>query len=456
MLSGILLLTVILLAVVFIVISVSVLKLHPFLALLLATLLTGLVVGVPLGQILEAVNQGFGSLLGSIGLVVVLGSIIGTILEKSGAAVQIANLIIAIVGKNRPNLAMGIIGAIVGIPVFCDSGFIILSGLAKAVADKGKKHFSGVALSLAGGLYTTHVLVPPTPGPLACAGNLGLADHLGEVILMGLVVSIPSTFIAIVFSSKVWGVLYGAKGINLNISTNIYTEQKLIIEGQKLPPIFLSLLPVFLPITLIAIASFANVFPWSANLKPIVAFVGNPLIALILGLLCTLFLMPKWDKSFLNDLMGVGITQAGTILILTGAGGSFGALLKITPIAQMLNEWFMGNSLSGVLVLFVGYLTAALLKTAQGSSTSALVITSSMLAPLLQTVGFETPTHISLLVMAIGGGAMSVSHANDSYFWVVSQFGNLQLKEAYKGLTLMSFFQGLVVLMTTILLFLFL
>jgi GntP family gluconate:H+ symporter len=163
--------------------------------------------------------------------------------------------------------------------------------------------------------------------------------------------------------------------------------------------------------------------------------------------------MSKWDKSFLNDLMGKGITQAGTILILTGAGGAFGSLLKATPVAQMVNEWVADSQVSGVWVLVIGYLIAALLKTAQGSSTSALVITSSMLAPLLQTVGLDSPTEISLLVMAIGGGAMTVSYANDSYFWVVSQIGNFPLNEAYKSFTLLSFLQGLVVLLTSAILF---
>ncbi|GAB4185315.1 MAG: GntP family permease [Thermoflexibacter sp.] len=441
MLSGIALLAVILLAVIFIIVTASVFKLHPFLSLLLATLLTGLAVGVPLKQILEAVNQGFGNLLGSIGLVVVLGSMIGIVLEKSGAALQIANLVITLVGKNKPVWAMGIIGSIVAIPVFCDSAFIILSGLAKALAKKTGKNFSALALSLAGGLYTTHVLIPPTPGPLACAGNLGLSEHIGLVILLGLAVSIPSTFVAIIFANK----------INKNIENQANVEEDK--EVQHLPSPFLSVLPIFLPIILIAFASFIPLFQFSENATNLIQFIGSPLIALCLGLLVSFFLVPKWNKNFLNDLMGKGITQAGTILILTGAGGAFGALLKATPVAQMVNDWVADSQVSGVWLLMIGFLIAALLKTAQGSSTSALVITSSMLAPLLQTVGLDSPTEISLLVMAIGGGAMTVSHANDSYFWVVSQFGHFSLKEAYRSLTLMSFLQGLSVLLSAVVLF---
>jgi gluconate:H+ symporter, GntP family len=446
MVSGAALLLIIFGAVIFMVFSASVLKLHPFLALLLATLFTGFAVGMPLKQILDTINQGFGTLLGSIGMVVVLGSAIGVALEKSGAALQIANVVVGVVGKQRPAIAMGIIGAIVGIPVFCDSGFIILSGLAKALAKKTGKKFSVLALSLAGGLYTTHVLVPPTPGPLACAGNLGLSDHLGSVILIGLLVSIPSTAIAIFYGKYIWTAF--------DVQTpEIPDNQKITEEWEDvLPPIFLSLLPIFLPVLLIALASFVNILTVSEGIKTSISFLGSPLIALSLGLFCSFFLFSKWDKKLLTNLVGDGIAQAGPILVLTGAGGSFGALLKATPIADIVKNW-IGTGIDGIWVLVIGYLIATLLKTAQGSSTSALIITSSILAPLLGTMGLDTPVEISLLVMSIGGGAMTVSHANDSYFWVVAQFGNFQLKEGYQGLTLMTLLQGISILLTTMLLY---
>lgn len=450
MVSGAALLLIIFLAVIFIVFSASVLKLHPFLALLLATLFTGLAVGMPLKQILDAINQGFGNLLGSIGMVVVLGSAIGVALEKSGAALQIANLVISLVGKKRPALAMGIIGAVVGIPVFCDSGFIILSSLAKALAKKTGKKYAVLALSLAGGLYTTHVLVPPTPGPLACAGNLGLANELGMVILVGLLVSIPSTIIAVLYGKYIWAA-FDTQEEELPQDT---TSEKLQAENDAaLPSTALSLLPIFLPVVLIAVSSFINIFEVSESTKTFVGFMGSPLIALLFGLSVSFFLFPKWDKNLLTDIMGNGIAQAGGILVLTGAGGAFGALLKATPVADMVKNWISGGQTDGIWVLVIGFLIAALLKTAQGSSTSALVITSSILAPLLATVGLDSPLEVALLVMAIGGGAMTVSHANDSYFWVVAQFGNFQLKEGYQGLTLMSLLQGTTVLLTTMLLF---
>jgi GntP family gluconate:H+ symporter len=274
---------------------------------------------------------------------------------------------------------------------------------------------------------------------------LGLADHLGLVMLLGLLVSIPSTLVAVFFANK----------IGKSIVIEDFGQEAPQEKTKNLPSVFLSLLPIVLPILLIAFASFVNFLSLPENTKTIVQFLGSPLIALLLGLFFSFFLVKKWDKSFLNDLMGEGIKQAGAILILTGAGGSFGALLKATPVAQMVSEWVANSQIGGAWVLVIGYLIAALLKTAQGSSTSALVITSSMLAPLLQTVGLDNPTEIALLALAIGAGAMTASHANDSYFWVVSQFSHFQLKDAYKGITLMSFLQGVVVLLTTVLLFLF-
>ena len=450
MVSGVALLLIILLAVVFMVFSASVLKIHPFLALLLATLLTGLVVGMSFKQILDAVNQGFGSLLGNIGMVVVLGSSIGVALEKSGAAVQIANSVVSLVGKQKTSLAMGIIGAIVGIPVFCDSGFIILSGVAKALAKKTNGKFSSMALALAGGLYTTHVLVPPTPGPLACAGNLGLADNLGMVILIGLCTSITSTAIAIIYGRYIWAA-FDNQPFNLEKEEPSIQEQE-----EKLPHILLSFLPIFLPILLISLASFSNIFKISVHTKEVIDFIGNPLVALLCGLFTSFFLFPKWDSKYLTDIATTGISQAGSILVLTGAGGSFGALLKATPVADLVKNWIGEGKAEGVWILAIGYLIAALLKTAQGSSTSALIITSSILAPLAGTLGLDTPFELSLLVMSIGGGAMTVSHANDSYFWVVVQFGNFQLKEGYQGLTLMTLLQGATILLTSVIMYMLL
>ena len=441
MLSGIPLLLVIFFAIVFIVLASSVGKLHPFVALLLASFGVGIFVGLPLQEIVKAINNGFGGLMGYIGLIVVMGSIIGIILEKSGAAFRIADLILKLVGKKRPALAMSLIGAVVSIPVFCDSGFIILNGLNNALAKKTQVKKATLALALASGLYTTHTLIPPTPGPIAAAGNIGAADYLGTIMLMGLVVSIPVLFVSWWFAKQ--------KGHHIETISPKSMEEL----NPEMPSALKSISPILVPILLIANGSLIKFFKWENSITEVLLFLGNPLVALFVGMLLAFSLFEKWDKTHLTDWIGEGIKLAGPILIITGAGGAFGGVLKATPLADLVKSWVAGGQFSGSIFLIITFLIAALLKTSQGSSTNALVITSSMLAPLMTTMGFDTPMELALVVMALGGGAMTVSHANDSYFWVVSQFSGIEMKDAYRSYTLMTGLQGLVVLVITLLLF---
>ncbi len=443
MLTGLPLLLLILLAIIFIVFASTVWKVHPFLSILLASLGLGIGTGLSFTTIISAINGGFGGLMGYIGLIVVLGSIIGVILEKSGAALRIADTLLALIGKKRPALAMSLIGATVSIPVFCDSGFIILSGLNKALARKTAAKEATLALTLAAGLYTTHTLIPPTPGPIAAAGNLGASDFLGVIMLMGLVVSIPTLIASYFFAQKV--------GANLQLKDNTLT----IEENIKLPSVSLSLAPILIPILLIAAATIVKFIAWEGQIVAIIRFIGDPLIALLIGLIFALFLLPKWDKTHLNDWLAEGIKLAGPILIITGAGGAFGGVLKATALKSMVESWASSGQVAGLGFLIFAFGLAALLKTAQGSSTNALVITSSVLAPLTTTMGFTSPYELSLIVMAIGGGAMTVSHANDSYFWVVSQFSGINMKSAYRSFTLMTGLQGLTVLIMTLFLYAF-
>ncbi len=441
MLTGLPLLLVIFLAIAFIVVASSIWKLHPFLALLLASLGTGIAVGMPFQEIIAAINGGFGGLMGYIGLIVVIGSIIGTILEKSGAAMRIADLILKLVGKKRPALAMSLIGATVSIPVFCDSGFIILSGLNSALSQKTGVKKATLALALASGLYTTHTLVPPTPGPIAAAGNIGASGYLGVIMLVGLLVSIPTIAIAYFFALKKGGTIV-AKALDISHG-----------DFSKLPSAWQSVAPVAVPILLIAMATLVNFIKMEGRVAEWLLFLGNPLMALLVGLLLSFSLFKKWDSEHLADWMGEGIKLAGPILIITGAGGAFGGVLKATPMADLVGSWVADGHFSGAAFLLIAFLIAALLKSSQGSSTNALVITSSMLAPLVGTMGFASPFELALVVMALGGGAMTVSHANDSYFWVVTQFSGIGLKDAYRGFSLLTGLQGLTVLVTTLLLY---
>lgn len=428
------LIAVLILSIIAIIGGTSKYKIHPFLVLLGASYFVAISAGMPAGNIAGVIAAGFGNLMASIGLVIVLGTLLGVVLEKSGAAIKLAEIITLLVGPRYPALAMSLIGYIVSIPVFCDSAFVILTSVRKSLATRTGKSPVVLSIALATGLYATHTLVPPTPGPIAAAGNLGLENHLGLVILMGLAVA----FIAML-AGYAWALQTGKHRItpdDIDLSTNTPEHSGKIPAGWK------SLLPIILPIVVIGLRSFA-IFPskpfgegWIFTLLD---FVGHPINALALGFAASLFLFPKFDKETLTGWIGEGITAAAPILLITGAGGAFGAVLKETQIADTL-----GNMLAQYhLGIFLPFIIAAIFKTAQGSSTVALVATSALIAPMLSSLGLDSVYGASLAVMAIGAGAMTVSHANDSYFWVVTQFSGIDVSTGYKTHTVATLIQGI-------------
>ena len=435
---------IVLIAIAFIVLSSTVFKIHPLAGLLIAALFVGISAGLPIDKLAETIGKGFGDLMTKIGLMVILGCVIGAILDQSGAAIKVADLIINAFGKKHPTFAMSVIGALVGIPVFCDSGFIILSKLNKIVAHKSKVPLGTIAIGLSGGLFATHTLVPPTPGPLSAAGNLNISDSIGLVILVGLVVSIPSLFVSTWFAKKYAG--------NLDIIEE-KTEHLETSEFKHLPSAWLSFMPILLPIILITLASLAKILHFEENITKWLSFIGSPLISFLLAISLSYFLFLEKPALKLFECFKSGINHSGTTLVLVGAGGAFGAVLKETPLKEMMTDWLMNHQSSGILFLVVGFLIAAFFKTAQGSTTSAMVLTSSILAPLLVSVGFDQPFELTMLLMAIGSGAMVVSHANDAWFWVVSQFTGFSQTDAFKTHTLLTGLQGVVSLITTCLLY---
>ncbi|MBM7571658.1 GntP family permease [Aquibacillus albus] len=449
--SGLWLMLVIVLGVGFIVFATAKLKLHPFLSLLFAAFLVGLLAGLPLNEIVEAVNGGFGGLMGYIGIVIVAGTIIGTILEKSGAALRMAEVVLRLVGEKRPQLAMSLIGAIVSIPVFCDSGYVILSSLKKALAKRAKVALASMAVALATGLYATHTLVPPTPGPIAAAGNIGASDYLGTIILIGIIVAIPT-----IIAGYLWAVKVASKIEIEGEGDNDLDYDEIVKSFGELPSSFKSFAPIVLPIVLIGIGSVVNFFQWTGGFAEILLFLGSPVVALLVGVLVSFALMPKFNEETLNGWVGQGIKDAATILLITGAGGAFGSVIKATPVAEIIQGIADGGLLQGALLLLIPFIVAALLKSAQGSSTAALVITSSLIAPLLPQMGIEGAIPLALVVMAIGAGAMTVSHVNDSYFWVVTQFSGMKVTDAYKAQTAATLVQGLTALVVSLILWIIL
>ncbi|GHX75307.1 permease [Vibrio cholerae] len=430
----------ILLAVIaFIVLATTKFKVHPFLALLLAAFLGAFAYGLPADTIAKTITTGFGGILGYIGLVIVLGTIIGVILEKSGAAITMADTVIKLLGERFPTLTMSIIGYIVSIPVFCDSGFVILNSLKESLAKRLATSSVAMSVALATGLYATHTFVPPTPGPIAAAGNLGLESQLGLVIAIGLFVAAVAAIAGMLWANRFQVV--EADIIDSQESPK-QDWQALKASYGQLPSASQAFAPIFVPILLICLGSIAKFpsFPFGQGmLFEVLGFLGQPLTALLIGLLLAVRLLKSADKvAEFGERISQGITAAAPILLITGAGGAFGAVLKATPLGD-----YLGTMLSALGVgIFMPFIVAAALKSAQGSSTVALVTTSALVAPLLGQLGLDSEMGRALTVMAIGAGAMTVSHANDSFFWVVSQFSRMSVGLAYRAQTMATLVQG--------------
>lgn len=434
---------IILLGVLLIVFATAVLKVHPFISLIAAAFFVGIAAGLPLTDVVRFVNEGFGGLMTSIGLVIVAGTIIGVILEKSGAAYRMAEVVLRVVGEKRPQLAMSLIGYIVSIPVFCDSGYVILSSLKKALAKRAKVAVASMAIALATGLFATHTLVPPTPGPIAAAGNIGAADYLGTIILVGLLIAIPAVIVG-----YIWAVRVGTK-IQVEEDFEALDYDEIIASFGKMPSAFKSFLPLVVPIALIALGSIATAFGGEGGITAFFQFLGAPTVALFLGVFAALPLLPAYDNETLTGWVGDGLKEAAPILLITGAGGAFGTVIRNTGVADQLQAMDLSTFGTGALFLIVPFLIAAALKTAQGSSTTALVITSTLVAPLVLELGITGGVALALVVMAIGAGAMTVSHVNDSFFWVVTEFSGMKVTDAYKAMTMSTLLMGITTIFVT-------
>lgn len=429
-------------AIAFIVLATSRLKLHPFLALLIAAFGYGILSrsasGGSLAGVVKSINDGFGETLGAIGIVILAGSVIGTFLEKSGGAARLAQRTVDVVGPRRVPLAMGAIGYIVSIPVFCDSGFILLAPLARSLSSKARVPLAAGAMALSLGLYATHTMVPPTPGPVAAAAMLE-AD-LGRVILFGLIVSVPALLVSWLFSVKV------AARVKLP-SDEVPPSDSTTDSAPEGPSVGRSLAPILVPIVLILLRSICR-FPshplgegWIVS---VIDFTGQPVVALLIGVFLAFLLPAGLTREMLSasGWVGEAVLAAATILIITGCGGAFGKVLRDSNIASVVSQLLGDRAASWG--LWLPFLLAAAIKTAQGSSTVAIITTAGIAAPMLEPLGLATPTGRALAVVAIGAGSMVVSHVNDSYFWIVTQLCKMTVRQGYKLQTLGTLVEGVV------------
>ncbi len=419
-------------AVLLIVIFTTKLKIHPFIALFVIAIAYGLAVGMAYTEVISAINEGFGTTLGKIGLIIVLGVIIGAFLENTGGAMAIAESVLKIIGHKRIPTAMGIIGYIVSIPVFADSGFLLLHPLNKGLSKKAKLSIAGSATALGVGLLASHTMVPPTPGPIAAAGILGA--NLGLVIAFGFPISIIALSGALLFANK-----YAAKTY-IDPELNTKTAELPKDNGQA-PSAMKSSIPILVPIALIVLKSIVNTDGQNRGaIIELIGFLGEPVMALLIGVFLCLLLPKKlaykmWSSS---GWVGKAIKDAASILLITGAGGIFGRILQNSGIAEVLGETLTTYDMG----IFLPFLLAAALKSAQGSSTVALITAASILTPMMPSLGFDTGIEKALVVVAIGAGSAVVSHANDSFFWVVTQMSGMNVKTAYRLFSVGTFVLG--------------
>ncbi|WP_224482567.1 GntP family permease [Robertkochia aurantiaca] len=408
-------------------------KVHPVFSLIIAALISGLATGLGGNEVMELVTRGFGNTLSGIGLVIAFGTIIGIFLEKSGGTTVLAQRVLRLFSADKSPAAMNLIGFIISIPVFCDSGFIILSSLNKALSRKTGIALVAFAVCLSTGLYATHVFVPPTPGPLAAASILG-AD-LGRVILLGICVAIPVTI-----AGMLWGMFLGRRHDKLPGKSLEEQENSFLGTANAEGNIYLILSPVLLPIFLIALRSVATYpsFPLGQGwFYEIITVLGEPVLALLTGVGAAVVVTWKEASGKRGEWTVKALKEAGLIILITGAGGAFGEVLRSVGIEKLFDV----ESMSPTALLLSAFAISAILKSAQGSSTVAIITAAAIMAPIIN-VTVQQELMSVLTVLSIGAGALTVSHINDSYFWVVSQFSDLSVKEALRSHTVGTLIQG--------------
>jgi GntP family gluconate:H+ symporter len=413
-------------------------KIDPFIMLLLAAIFSGIFFGIPLASLINIISNGFGQTLSSIGIVIVLGAVIGVFLEKSNGINQIVSSLLKLFGKNNAGLALNFTGFITAIPVFCDAAFVILSAVPKALAKKTGFSLGFFGVALASGLYAAHVFIPPTPGPLAAAAILEVP--LSEVLWYGLVVSIPVSLSGYFYASFFKNKQIFVSNEIINSNSFSFENKDKLSSNNKSGNGFVSFLPILVPILFISISSFYKLNTSQFfSLSQLIQFFGNPIVATFIGVLVSFMISYKIPKETKASWVSLALKQAGVIILITGAGGSFGAVLKTLDFSSLIS--FNNNTpYSGLLIAFV---FAAIIKSAQGSSTVSILTTAAFMVPIISSVGLDTSLGRLMTVLSIGAGAMTISHVNDSYFWVVTKSLNLSVKQALIRYSLATLFQGI-------------
>ena len=416
-------------------------KIKPFLTLLIASFLFGIFLKIDILETLYLISKGFYSIVLIIGPIIIIGTVFGKFLNETGTSKKMVNTFISYFGIDNIPLSLNLIGLIISIPVFCDAAFILMSSIVKDLSKITKKNIILLSVCLATGLYSAHVFIPPTPGPIAASAIIN-AD-IGLLFLIGIVVGI-----IVSISGYVWMKFLFKKEFKINpgeIKSHDFTSDRSIV----------SFLPVIVPILLISTSTIIKYPKLDINKLPflkIFEIIGKPEIALLIGFIMTLIFLKKDEIQSTPQWIIKSLKNSFGILLITGAGGALGYIIRESGIIDNLNL----NIATGLASIFSVFILATIIKTIQGSSTVAIVTTCAITAPILQSIGMTSELEKVILIISIGSGAMTISHVNDSYFWVVTKYSNIEMNDVLKYFSSATLIQGLTGLVLSIFIFIFL
>ncbi|MCU9600025.1 GntP family permease [Pallidibacillus thermolactis] len=413
-------------------------KLQAFIALILVSLLMGLLVGMSPEEIIETFDKGMGETVAFISIVIGLGAMFGEILRVSGGAERLALTLLDKFGEKRAPWALGLAGLIISIPIFLDVALVILMPILYALAKKSKKSLLLYGIPLLSGLLVAHAMIPPTPGPLGAASILNA--ELGWVILFSLLVGIPIMIIGgPLFGSFIANKIFIPVPISDEETKAVLSEEAKLKQQQKeLPGFWSVLLIILLPLVLILLNTLAPlVLEEGSFVRDAFVFIGHPYVALTITTLLTAYIFGAkrgFTKDDIQEITTKALEPAGIIILITGAGGIFGEMLVASGIGDVLVDIMKEVNLP--LIIFA-YLTAVLLRLAIGSTTVAMITTSSIVAPLASALEYSGPA-LGILVITIASGAVIASHVNDSGFWMVNRYFGMSVQDTLKSWTAMS------------------
>jgi len=416
-------------------------NIKPYLTLLSAGLVSGLILEISFQQTISLIFEGFTSILVGIGPIIIAGTLLGVFLQKGGLTKKMVGSFISLLGHNKIPFTLNMFGFIISIPVFCDAAFILMSSIIKEISSVTGKKIIVLAVCLATGLYSAHVFVPPTPGPLAAAAILK-AD-IGLLLIVGLF-----SGILVSIGGYLWIKMFFPDDFEINMKT-------IDVESYNYNKSLIIFSPIAIPILLISLSTLIKypIFEISESIvHSFIIYIGKPEVALLTGIIISSFFIEKTDLIETPKWIIDSLKKSFDILLITGAGGAFGFIIRSSGLIDSINL----DNTNGLISIVTVFIISASIKTIQGSSTVALITTCALVAPLIESLTIISEIEKVIFIISIGSGAMTVSHVNDSYFWVVSKYSNISMADTIKFFTTATFIQGIIGLIISITLFIFL